>query len=87
MGIPIAQTLSVGRIETAIVSKLENRIEKLHTHHLALAASITIANSILLGCIWYMLAVWAGKKAFLTKLQRIIDHFVWAGLSWVNRAT
>lgn len=40
-----------------------------------------------MGCIWYLLAVWAGSRAFLLKLQKIIDAFVWAGRSRVNRGT
>lgn len=61
LGIPTAQSLSVERIESELVSKLDGRIKKLRTRHLALAARITIANSLLLGCIWYMLTVWAKK--------------------------
>lgn len=40
-----------------------------------------------MGCIWYMLTVWAGKQEFLKKLQRIVDRFVWAGMSKVRGAT
>lgn len=40
-----------------------------------------------MGCIWFMLTVWAGKHKFLLQLQNIIDRFVWRGRSRVNRAT
>lgn len=87
MGIPTAQTLSVSRIEGSLVTKLESRIGKLRDRHLTLAARIVIANSLLMGCIWFMLTIWAGKRKFLLQLQRIVDRFVWKGRSRVNRAT
>lgn len=87
LGIPVAQTLSVDLVETALVTKLQSRITKLNKRHLALAARIVTANSLLLGCVWYMHTVWAGKRNFLSKLQKMIDTFVWAGRSPVKRTT
>lgn len=87
LGIPTAQLLLVERIKSSLVAKVEGKIEKLRVRHKALAARIVIANSLLIGCLWYMLMVWAGKVECLRKLQRIIEKFVWAGRSRVNRAT
>lgn len=75
------------QVEQMLVEKLESRMVKLKTEQLALAAWITVANSILLGCLWYLLLIWAGKQSFLKKLQRLFDGFVWAGRSRVARAT
>lgn len=44
LGIPTAQTLSVARIETALVTKLDSRIDKLRDRHMTLAARIIVAN-------------------------------------------
>lgn len=74
-------------IEEALVTKLESRIAKLRDRHLTLAARIIIANSLLMGCIWFMLTVWAGKRKVLLQLQGIVYRFVWGGRSQVNRAT
>lgn len=87
LGAPTAQTIAVEPLETSVLSKLENTLEKLRTRKLALAARITVANSLLLGCIWYLIVVWAGARTFLTKLQRLIDAFVWAGRPRVDRYT
>lgn len=87
LGIPTAQTLSVERIETTLITKFQGRIDKLRERHLTLAARVVIANSLLLGCIWFMLTVWAGKKAFLKQIQRLVDRFVWKGRSWVSGST
>lgn len=73
LGIPTAQTLSVARIESALVTKLDIRIEKLRVRHMTLAARIIVANSLLMGCIWYMITVWAGKRTFLLQLQRTFN--------------
>lgn len=72
-------------LELSLLTKLDSRLTKLQTRQLALAARITVANSLLLGCLWYLIIVWAGTRNFLTKLQRIIDTFVWAGRSRVAR--
>lgn len=87
LGIPTAQTLSVPRIESEIITKLEGRITKLDERHLTLAARIAIANSLLLGCIWFMLTVWAGKSEFLKKIQRMVERFVWKGRLRVRGST
>lgn len=87
LGVPTAQTLSVERIESTLISKLEGRIHKLRERNLTLAARITIANPLLLGCIWFMLTVWPGERKFLKKLQALVDRFVWAGRSRVRGST
>lgn len=87
LGIPTAQTLSIARIETTLITKLETQIAKLRERHLVMAARVIITNLLLLGCIWFMLTVWIGKKEFLKKIQRIVDHFVWMGRSKVRGST
>lgn len=87
LGIPTTQTLSIPRMETMMTTKLEGRIGKLQDRHLTLAARIVIANSLLLGCIWFMLTVWAGQATFLKRIQRIVDRFVWKGRSRVRGST
>lgn len=84
LGIPTAQTLSVPRIEATIITKLEGRIAKVDERHMTLAARIVIANSLLLGCIWFMLTVWAGKPEFLKRIQRTVERFVWKGRSRIR---
>lgn len=66
---------------------LAGRLTKLRARQMALAARILVANTLLLGCIWYLITIWAGKLSFLTKIQQIIDKFVWSGRSRVARAT
>lgn len=87
LGVPTAQTMSVELIETTVTEKLESRIIKFKARQLTLAARISVANSLLMGCIWYLLTIWAGKRAFLLKLQKIIESFVWAGRSRVKTVT
>lgn len=64
-GAPSAQMIAVEQLEALLLAKLESRLSKLRLRHMALAARIMVANTILLGCIWYLLTIWAGKKAFL----------------------
>lgn len=87
LGAPAAQTIVVQSIEHRLVTKMESKIVTLNARKLSLAARIIVANSLLLGCIWYLITVWAGERAFLGRLQRIVDKFVWAGRSRVDRAT
>lgn len=87
LGAPVAQTIAVQNLENRLTLKLESRIVKLNVRKLSLAARILVANSLLLGCIWYLITVWAGKREFLGRLQRMVDKFVWAGRSRVDRAT
>lgn len=87
LGPLVAQTIAVERLELMLVSKLESRILKLKAQKWSLAAQILVANSLLLGCIWYLITIWAGKRQFLKQIQRMVDGFVWAGRSRVARAT
>lgn len=83
----MAQSFSVERVESVLLAKIESKLSKLRHRQLALAAQITVANSLLLGCIWYLIVIWAGKRTFFTKLQLTIDQFLWAVRSRVARAT
>lgn len=83
LGAPAAQTIVAEKIEQLLITKLESKITKLRARQMALAARILVANTLLLGCVWYLITVWAGARIFLKKIQRIIDNFVWAGRSRV----
>lgn len=87
LGAPVAQTIVVQQLEEMLIQKLETRLIRLRPRKLSLAARILVANTLLLGCIWYFIVFWAGERPFLRKLQRIIDHYVWAGRSRVRRST
>lgn len=54
---------------------------------LSFAARLMVANCIIMGCIWYLLILWAGEGTFMSKLQRMVDRFVWKGRNRVARAT
>lgn len=43
------------------------------------------ANSLILRTVWYVLMVWAEDLTFSAKIQRMVEEFVWAGRSRVNR--
>lgn len=87
LGILVAQSLSSGKMEIILTEKLDGKLAKMKLRHLNLAARITVAKSLLLGCLWYMLLVWSGKLTFLNLLQKRIDTFVWTGQSRVARST
>lgn len=70
---------------TNVHTRITTGICKLEKHQLSLAGRVLAANSLVLSTIWYILTLWAGDLAFLTKLQRLIEAFVWAGRPWVNR--
>lgn len=74
-------------MEHQIQTKMSSSIAKLQLPHLSLAGRIIAANSLILGSIWYILTLWAGDLGFLTKLQKCIEAFVWAGKARVNRNT
>lgn len=69
------------------MSRVDSGIEKVRGKHLALAARITVANGLILSTIWYMITLWAGEMAFLHKIQKKIEAFVWAGRPRVDRNT
>lgn len=83
LGVPIAQTISLEWLESFMLLKLETRFLKLKARFLTLAARVTVTNGLILGCVWYLLIMWAGKDTFLSKLQRLVDWYVWAGRSRV----
>lgn len=86
LGIPTAQSISNVRLEETIQTKVDNKLHKIQNRQLTLAARVTVANSVLLGCVWYFLFVWSGKECFLNCIQGKVDRFVWAGRSRVARA-
>lgn len=75
------------QVENLILSKLESCLVKMRSGRMTLAARILVANSILMGCVWYLLTVWAGQRSFLAKVQKVIDTFVWGGRVRVARVT
>lgn len=87
LGYPIAGSFSNSRMEGIVQGKLSSSIAKYRDKHLSLSARVVVANSLILSTLWYLLTLWAGDLAFLTKLQKQIDLFVWAGKSRVNRQT
>lgn len=62
-----------------IHNKLIKSLAKLKLHHLSLAGRVTVANGLILSSIWYFITLWAGELNFSTKLQGLIEEFVWAG--------
>lgn len=84
LGVPVAQSIATERLETILTGRIEQRVEKLKAHLLGLAARVTIANGLILGCVWYLQFLWAGKT-FLTRIQPMVDNFVWTGRSQVAR--
>lgn len=55
LGIPVTQSLAMGRLEKLLVSRIEQHILKLRDCLLTLAAQITVADCLILGCVWYLL--------------------------------
>lgn len=74
-------------MEKLVHTPISTSISKLEKRQLSLVGRILAANSLILSTIWYVLTLWAGDLAFLTKLQRLIETFVWVGRSRVNRDT
>lgn len=87
LGFPTASSFSSTQMEEQIQTKISTSITKLQARHLSLDGRVTAANCLILGSIWYILTLWAGDLAFLTKLQKHIEAFVWAGKARVNRNT
>lgn len=87
LGFPIAQSVSASRMVEIILEKLDNKLAKFESFHLSLPARIIVANSIILGSIWYLITLWAGDLSFLNQIQSRIDRFIWAGRPRVRRAT
>lgn len=73
------------QLEGLLTGRIEQRLLKLPDCLLNLGARVTIANSMILGCVWYLLLMWAGNDTFLSKLQRMVEQFVWAGRNRVFR--
>lgn len=86
LGAPVAQTIAQEILETSLLTKVEGKITKFKARGLTLASRLIVANSLILGCIWYLLILWAGADSFLKKLQRLVDHFLWDGRNRVAGA-
>lgn len=87
LGVPMAETIAQERLEVLLVSKVESIISKYHQLALSFAARILVANCLIMGCIWYLLILWAGEESFLRRLQKMVDRFIWQGRNRVARAT
>lgn len=87
LGVPMAQSVAQESLETSLIRKVESRISKYQPLALSFAARLLVANCMILGCLWYLLIMWAGKELFLRKLLRLVDRFVWNGRNRVARAT
>lgn len=87
LGVPMAQSVAQECLETSLIRKVETRISKYQSLALSFAARLLVANCMILGCLWYLLIKWAGKEQFLSRLQRLVDRFVWNGRNRVARAT
>lgn len=83
IGIPTAMTIAMRRLEELILTKLESKLSKFKSYCLTLAARIVVANGIVMGCLWFLLIMWAGEATFLRKLQNLVDNFVWTRRSRV----
>lgn len=73
------------RLEELILSKMEAKLNKLRACCLTLAARIVVANGLVMGCLWFLLFMWAGNMKFLRKIQALVDNFVWTGRSRVKQ--
>lgn len=87
LGAPMAESIAQERLEVFLVQKMDSRISKYQQLALSFAARVLVANSLILGCIWYLMILWAGEERFLKRLQAMVDHFIWNGRSRVARAT
>lgn len=85
LGFPLASDFSTTLMEIQNQTTIDSRIKKLSKRQLSLAGRVTAANALIMGSIWYIITLWAGDLAFLSKRQRKVEHFVWAGKSRVNR--
>lgn len=83
LGVPVAHTIVIEKPESFLLSILEGKLNKLKLKFLTLVTRATVANRLLLNCLWYLLIIWAGKDKFLAKLQKVVDNFLWNGRSRV----
>lgn len=68
LGFPTASSISTELMEVQVHNKITASISKLFQRQLSLAGRIVAANSLILSTIWYLLSLWAGDLAFLSKL-------------------
>lgn len=87
LGFPTSSNFSTDQMEQQIQLKISTSIGKLQHRQLSLAGRVVAVNSLILGSIWYLLTLWVGDLAFVAKLHRTLDSFVWAGRAIVNRNT
>lgn len=86
MGYPTASSLSTEQMEVQVHRRIPRALKR-YPVATSLAGRIVAANSLIMGTIWYLLTLRAGDLAFLAKLQTLVDSFVWARKSRVNRNT
>lgn len=86
LGIPIAKSVSMERLEFLLLTNLDQKLQKFRNCHLTLATRIIVVNCLIQSCLGYMLYMWAGDSKFLALLQKGVDLFIWGGHSRVARA-
>lgn len=87
LGFPTASSFLTSQMETIVSDKIVRGIEKLQKRQLSLAGCILAANNLILSTIWFLSTLWAGELTFFSKMQRLIEEFVWGGRSRVNHHT
>lgn len=85
LGIPIASNFSSSQLQDHIHTKISTRLNQMKLRHLSLAGRVTVADGLFMSTIWYFITLWAGDLGFFTKLQSLIETFVWSGTSRVSR--
>lgn len=87
LGIPVPSHFYTSQPMEQIQSKLVKSLAKLKLRHLSLAGRVMVANGLIMSSIWYFITLWASELSFFTKLQGLIESYVWAGRSRVSRGT
>jgi hypothetical protein len=79
LGFPVAQEVSLPRMQALVTEKLEAKLEASRKNPMNLVARMVVINHLLLSSVWYWLTLWPGTLGELSKLQTKVVKFLWAG--------
>ncbi|CAM6127491.1 unnamed protein product [Calypogeia fissa] len=79
LGLFVNSAIDAACMETQIKSMLNDRLARARLNPHSLIARVSVINQLILGGLWYSLALWTGSSSLLKKVQRGIMNFLWAG--------
>jgi hypothetical protein len=81
LGYPVISSITQRRyVEAQLIMKIQQQCGLYAQRHLSLRGKVTVANTLILSQLWYILRLVSFPKAFFSKIRSLIYQFVCRGI-------